>query len=189
MNYKFIIILLLVLIILILNKIISLIKQNNKKENYYYAKFSGLSSYEKAVHIANKIQEAIDYYNLMKENIPNLKEILSTITHWDKLKPKICEWASKNQLLTGILALIENALSNQEILKKQKLVNALTKVKTLILRLLSAVAVAQTFSTIASAIPSDLVQQINSKITLFLNIDKNVMDLLVKVPGFGTCSI
>jgi hypothetical protein len=188
-NQKTIILCLLIVIAIL--SIIIIIKSNKKNkpvskknENYRY-QFSALSNAEKGAKIAEKIQQGYDLYIKIKENIPKIKNMLETLTNWDKLKSKMCLWASENQLISGLIAIVKKALESNKIKSKPILSNRLEKLKTYLYRLQAVAAAAKSVSDILTILP--ISDDIKNKVNTFSNIDKNLLELLKQVPGFGSC--
>lgn len=177
------IILLILLIVLIKLKNILNTKNNNNFE-FYYLDISGLSEAQKAAILIKKIEEGVEYYNKVKQYLPKLKEIYEKITDWNILKPKLCNWASQNKLLPSLVYLIDKVMEKYPIMS-DKVKNSLTKFKTILLKLMSYMSIAIALKLIMKLVkvPDD----ISSKILIFTNIDKNILNILNQI-GIDVCS-
>ena len=192
-NQKTIIFCLLIIIVIL---IVFIIRHSYKKkeqlkkdqlevEQYRYHQFAALSNAEKAAKIAEKIQQGYDLYIKIKDNMPKIKNMFETLTNWDKLKSKMCLWASQNQLISGLIAIVKKALESTKIKSKPILASRLEKLKTYLYRLQAVAAAAKSVSDILTILP--ISDDIKNKVNTFSNIDKNLLELLKQVPGFGSC--
>jgi hypothetical protein len=185
MNQK-IIFLLLVLIIII---ILIIYKLSCKNEQYRYRRqYASLSLYDKAVKLAAKIKRVYDVYENIKNNIPKVKNMLESLTDWNKLKDKLCQWASQQKLIPGLISIITKALQNQKIQNNPVIVTRLNILKTNLYKLESLIAVVKEASSIIKILPNPPISDdIKNKINTFTNIDDDLIQLLKNIPDFGSC--
>jgi len=188
-NQKTIIACLLIIIAIMSIFIIKHFNKKNKqikKEQYrHHRQFAALNNAQKAAKIAEKIQQGYELYIKIKDNIPKIKNMFETLTNWDKLRSKMCLWASQNQLISGLIAIIKKALESSKIKSKPILASRLEKLKTYLYKLQAVAAAAKSVLDILTILP--ISDDIKNKVNTFANIDKNLLELLKQVPGFGSC--
>lgn len=179
-NLNLIISLLLIVIIIITIIIIRLNGKNKEKklfEYYRYHQFSALSRAEQAIKIAEKIKKGIELYNKVRTAIPKIKKIFETLTDWNKLRSKMCLWASKQQLLPGLLTVINKAINSSKI--KPRVRTILEKVKRILIKIQVYQSVALGIQNILDLLP-DISNNIKSGVDLFVKIDSNLVELFSK---------
>ena len=182
-NQTIILICLLLLLVLIIFILYFKNKQKKSKENYQG--FAAAASAQKVKTIVALINKAYDAYQFINSKIPQILEIYKTLTNWNILKPKICEWASQNKLITGLLHVIEQVQMKKKL--SQKATKILNSLKSYLLKLQLGIAVVKQVKSVTDLIPSDVLSSVKSKLDTLSNLDKSIGDLLIKVPGFGGC--
>lgn len=161
-----------------------LVMLHNQKENYHQSE-EAIILQQKVAVISKYILEAYTVYTLITQKIPEVKNMLQTISNWNILQPKLCKWAQNKQLIPGLLNLVNTVLQKKQL--SQSVTGALQSFKKVLLKLEVGMTIVHTVKSISDllpAIPSD----VKSYIDTIDNMDNSLITLLVKVPGFGTCS-
>lgn len=157
------------------------IKNDNKKENinneYYRYQFSALSKAEQAARIVEKIKKGIELYNKVREMIPKFKRMFEVMTDWNKLKSKMCMWASNQQLLSGLVAVCTKAIAEPKIQPNVR--GILEKVKRILIKLQVYQATAIGVKNVLDLLPG-IPGEIKTGVNIFVNIDNNIVDLFAK---------
>lgn len=155
----------------------------------YYRSIStpgGLSSAEKVAILVEKIQLGIKLYNQVQTELPKIKENLSLLTDWNKLKTKICLWAKENKLLTGLISVLQKAYNDTRIKESSKKI--IKKMIYLLTKLLVVVSIANTLKGLLSLAPA-LPSNIRSAVDKFSNVDSALLDIITKLPGLNNMCV
>jgi hypothetical protein len=182
-------ILLLVLIVLLLicinknKKLISGVKKEEKVNDENYRYLDKLSALQKAEILAKRIEQAVEFYEFVKKELPVFKDKLLQMFDVKDLKSKLCEWNNENKLLQGLIKTITNVL--QKNITNKKIVDYLSKIKYSLSKLLSIKEALSISSTILSLIPNK--KSLQSKIDDLSRFDKKLFDMIQSIPEFGKC--
>ena len=182
-------ILLLVLIVLLLicinknKKLISGVKKEEKVNDENYRYLDKLSALQKAEILAKRIEQAVEFYEFVKKELPVFKDKLLQMFDVKDLKNKLCEWNNENKLLQGLIKTITNVL--QKNITNKKIVDYLSKIKYSLSKLLSIKEALSISSTILSLIPNK--KSLQSKIDDLSRFDKKLFDMIQSIPEFGKC--
>ncbi len=182
-------ILLLVLIVLLLicinknKKLISEVKKEEKVNDENYRYLDKLSALQKAEILAKRIEQAVEFYEFVKKELPVFKDKLLQMFDVKDLKNKLCEWNNENKLLQGLIKTITNVL--QKNITNKKIVDYLSKIKYSLSKLLSIKEALSISSTILSLIPNK--KSLQTKIDDLSNFDKKLFDMIQSIPEFGKC--
>jgi hypothetical protein len=179
-----IIICLLLLLIIILfiaiyyfNNIIKKANKIKKTNEYYRYQLSLLNKAEQAARLVEKVKKGIELYNKVKNMIPKIKKMFEIMTDWNKLKSKMCLWASNKQLLSGLVAVINKAIKSSKI--KPYVRTILEKVKRILIKIQVYQSIAVGAQNILDLLPG-IPNEIKSGVDLFVKIDSNLVELFSK---------
>ena len=164
--------------LIVLFSLYKFIKSKEKKsnENFRY-QFSALSRAKQGEKIIEKINQGIKLYNKVKSIIPKVKKIFETMTDWNKLKNKMCLWASKQQLLAGLIAVTKKAMNIPNL--QTNILTILEKLKQFLIKLQIYQAMSVSVKGILNLIPN-IPNEIITGVNIFANIDNNIVDLFSK---------
>lgn len=173
----------LIICLLFLLIVVLLVCIHTQKENYRQTEETIILT-QKAKVLSDYILEAYKMYQLITQKIPELKNLLQTVSNWSVLQPKLCKWAENKQLIPGLLNLVDRVSAKKQL--SASVSKALQSFKTLLLKLEVGMTIVHTVKSVSDFLPL-LPSDAKSAIDTIDNMDNSLITLLVKIPGFGSC--